>query len=97
MPAWTALPTATVGGRQIDLAPLETINYARLLAKEAGEIEKLLKAAQSPGFFYVDLRGDSSVEVILGDVRDMYAISEQYFDQPYEAKMKHYREGQDRG
>lgn len=96
MPSRTAPYTATVGGRQINIAPLETINYAGLVAKEPAEVDKLLNAARTPGFFYLDLRDDSTKE-ILADLREMYALTERYFDQPHELKMKDCREGQDRG
>ncbi|KAI9791593.1 MAG: hypothetical protein M1816_003679 [Peltula sp. TS41687] len=89
MPGRTAPDTATIGDRQIDIVPLESIDYARLAAKEPAELEKLLDAARSPGFFYVDLRNNST----LVDLRELYAVAEQYFDQPDEVKMKNDRGG----
>lgn len=96
MPSRTALPTTIVSGRQLELAPLETINYASLAARDPSEVEKLLNAARSVGFFYLDLR-EGSTKRVAADVQDVYAVAEQYFDQPRELKMKDQREGEDRG
>ena len=96
MPSRSALDTATVDGREISVAPLKTIDYARLAAKEPAELEKLLEASRSPGFFYLDLRDDSTGPV-LDDLQDAFATTQQYFNLPREVKMKQHREGQDRG
>lgn len=95
MPHSTAARTATIDGHEIDVASLEIINYGRLAAKEPAEVEKLLKACQMPGFFYLDFQNGSAKELI-ADVPDIYAVSKQYFDQPQEVKMKDYRPEQDR-
>lgn len=92
MPSRTAPNTTTVGGRQIDVAPLEIINYARLAAREPAEVERLLGACRSPGFFYLDLRKDS----ILADLWELYAAAERYFDQPQEVKVRGHEGGEDR-
>lgn len=94
MPHSTPLPTAVVGGKQIDVASLETVDLARLSAADPDEIEKLSKASCSPGFFYLDLRNDPSGKQILADLPTVYTSSEKYFDQPHDLKMKDYREGQ---
>lgn len=95
MPHSTAARTATVAGHQLDVASLETIDYGRLAAKEPAEVEKLLKACQMPGFFYLDFQGGPAKELIV-DVPGIHAASKQYFDQPQEVKMKDYRPEQDR-
>lgn len=94
MPHSTSCPTALVGGKQIDVAPLEIIDLARLVQGEPDEVEKLLGAARSPGFFYLDLRRDPFGRKLLADLPIVYAVSEKYFDQPHELKMKDYRDGQ---
>lgn len=88
--------TAIVNGAEIDIAPLEVVDFARLASKEPAEVEKLLKAAQSPGFFYLDLNGESNRKY-LANVQTMYAMADKYFEQPHEAKMKDYRESEDCG
>jgi len=54
MPHTTVSTTMIVDDKKIDVAPLETISLARLVAKESGEIAKLLRAAELSGFFYID-------------------------------------------
>jgi isopenicillin N synthase-like dioxygenase len=88
--------TAMVNGAKIDIAPLEVVDFARLASKEPAEVEKLLKAAESPGFFYLDLQSGSTRKY-LANVQDMYAMADKYFDQPHHVKMKDYRESEDRG
>lgn len=88
-------PTTTIRGTKIDVAPLETIDLARLATREPSEIQKLLRAAQSPGIFYLDCRNDLSGKQLLEDLPDVSSTSEKYFDQPHGVKMKDYREGQE--
>ncbi|MCJ1384243.1 hypothetical protein MMC17_007359 [Xylographa soralifera] len=88
------LSTPVDGGKQIEVASLDTIDLARLTTREPSEVEKFLKAAQSLGFFYLDLRNDTSVQELLAAMPAVYAVSKQYFDQSRELKMKDYREGQ---
>lgn len=95
MPHSTAARTAIIDGHEIDVASLETINYGRLAAREPDEVEKLLKACQMPGFFYLDFQSGPAQELITA-VPDIYAASKQYFDQPQEVKLKDYRPEQDR-
>jgi hypothetical protein len=94
MPQSTVLPTAVVGGKQIDVASLVTIDLARLIIRQPSEVKNLLKAAQSPGVFYLGLRNKPSAQQLLAGLPAVYAVSEKYFDQPRELKMKDYREGQ---
>ena len=90
----TIQPTTMISGTKVDVAPLETIDLARLTAREPGEAQKLLRAAQSPGFFYLDLRRDPIAKGLLQDLPDVYFATEKYFDQPHEVKMKDYRQNQ---
>ncbi|KAI9747048.1 MAG: hypothetical protein M1815_004685 [Lichina confinis] len=85
-----------MGDRQIDVARLETINYARLSAKDPNELDKLVKAAGSPGFFYLDFR-DAASTPILDELQQVYGIEERYFDQPRDVKTQHQRKGEGRG
>lgn len=87
-------PTTTVKEMKIEVAPLETIDLARLTAREPNEAHRLLKAAQTSGFFYLDLRNDSDGNELLSKLTDVYSLSEKYFDQPHEVKMKDFRQGQ---
>ena len=93
MPHSTAIHnTATIGGSQVDVVSLETIDYGRLASKEPAEVEKLLHASQMPGFFHLDFQNEPTKEVLTG-LRDVYAVAEKYFDEPPEGEMK----GQDSG
>jgi hypothetical protein len=93
----TTIPqTAMVKGQQIDVVPLETVDYARLASREPTEVEKLFRASQMPGFFYLNLESDPTGHT-LADLKGIYTLAERYFDQPHEEKMKGYRADQDRG
>jgi hypothetical protein len=55
MPSPTTLEVVQVGGQTIDVAPLESIDYARLVAKDPAELKKLLRVCKTPGIFYLDI------------------------------------------
>lgn len=74
-----------VGDTEVDIAPLEVISFKKLLEKDEQEVLKLYKAAQSPGFFHLDVR-DS--EQYVADLLQMYDITEKYFCEPEEVKMR---------
>ncbi|KAH0538092.1 hypothetical protein FGG08_005304 [Glutinoglossum americanum] len=86
--------TALANHELIDVAVLETVDLALLATRESTEIEKLLRAAQYPGLFYLDLRNDPSAMQLLADLPGVYSVSEKYFDQPHQLKVSDYREGQ---
>jgi isopenicillin N synthase-like dioxygenase len=87
-------PVTLENGKQIDVAFLDTVDLERLEAGHPAEVDKLLKAAQSPGFFYLDLRNGSASKQLLQDLPEVYSISEKYFDQSQELKMKDFRADQ---
>lgn len=78
MPHSTLTTRTEIGGQQVDVAPLETIDYALLAARDPVETERLLLAAQLPGFFYLDLRNEPTRE-FKKELHNVYTISEQYF------------------
>ena len=90
----TATPTSKVG--ELDVALLPTIDFARLLSQEQSEINRLLAASQKEGFFYLDLSGPKSRQV-LEDLKDVLVVMENYFNQPREAKMKDDRQSDTHG
>lgn len=92
----TVAHNTTIDGCQVDVAPLETINFGRLANKDPAEVEKLLNASRMPGFFHLDLQNEPTNE-ILPALRDVYAVAENYFDEPSEGKIKDHRAGQDSG
>jgi isopenicillin N synthase-like dioxygenase len=66
------------------LANLHTIQYQKLLNNEPQELSRLLKACQTDGFFYLDLR---SASLLLDLYRNLMTLTEKYFDQPVESKL----------
>ncbi|KAK6339764.1 hypothetical protein TWF718_009158 [Orbilia javanica] len=79
-----------VRGTEIDVAPLEIISFKKIAERNEDECARLYKAAQSPGFFLLDVK-DS--EQYVADIQRVYALTEQYFSQPEEVKMKDFRLG----
>ncbi|KAB8276948.1 hypothetical protein BDV30DRAFT_223925 [Aspergillus minisclerotigenes] len=73
----------------IPVAPLPTISYEKLLAKEPVEIERLLDVCRSLGFFYLNLAG--TAQVVLNNSRDVFKLMEKYFDQALDVKLRDLR------
>ncbi|KAF7630299.1 hypothetical protein COH20_005354 [Aspergillus flavus] len=78
---------------------ISTIDFAKLDQFDAGEgygdeVNKLLNAVCSPGFFYPDFKNAFGTKLVLREVKDAYAASDRYFDQSLETKMKDFRKGQ---
>ena len=71
----------------LSVAPLETVDFSRLVTRDEAEISKLLVSCQTHGFFYLDLQNAES-RTILEDAQQLVRIMENYFAQPLEAKMK---------
>ena len=78
----------------IDVASIDTIELDHLVNNEPIAISKLLKAASSYGLFFLDLQSEACLESIHADISEMYKISEEYFYQSYEQKLKDHREDQ---
>ena len=94
MPHRTKPLTTTINGKEIDVADLETVDLSLLATQEPTEVAKLFKAAQSSGFFYLNLQNDAEGKQLLADLPHIYAVSEKYFDQPQSVKMRDFRDGQ---
>ncbi|KAF9889282.1 hypothetical protein FE257_007390 [Aspergillus nanangensis] len=88
--------TRIVGDKPLDVANLEVIQLESLIAKDPVETAKLLKAAESQGFFYVAFNDDLS-EKISGYLQTCYRNSHEYFSKPLDEKMKTFREDVDYG
>ena len=67
------------------LAPLPVIDFTQLLHHNASEADRLLKACETYGFFYLDLQGDEG-QAMLADYQSLLRTTEKYFDQPNEIK-----------
>ena len=82
-------PTSTIlHGEEVRIAPLETIDFARLASKDPFEISRLFGCCQTHVFFYLDLQGTDSARQVISDEKDVLRFMENYFDQPLEAKMR---------
>ncbi|KAF9458157.1 2OG-Fe-II oxygenase family oxidoreductase [Collybia nuda] len=75
------------GGGDVDIAPLETIDLARLLVRDPAEVTKLLKACIKHGFFYLDLQTSDVGRKIMKDEQEVLRFMETYFAQSLEKKM----------
>jgi isopenicillin N synthase-like dioxygenase len=84
------------GQQKSPVVPLKIVDMDKLIRKDPDTMEDLLQAAESPGFFYVDLRGAASKD-LLADVEALFRLSHEYFAQPKEAKEPHFRASIDRG
>ncbi|EXJ72351.1 uncharacterized protein A1O5_04855 [Cladophialophora psammophila CBS 110553] len=76
------------------VAKLGVVDLAALRSHESTELEKLLNAARSTGFFYLNLQHDLIGGQISAMLPGIYRISEDFFHQPSEEKMKFYRASQ---
>jgi hypothetical protein len=88
--------TTIVGDRSLDVADLEVIKLERLITQDPVETAKLLKAAESQGFFYLTFNDDLS-EKVSSHLQTCYLKSHEYFSKPLDEKMKDFRESVDRG
>jgi len=82
----TSFLPSTLYGNDILVAPLDTIDLGRLLAKEPAEIDRLLQSCITHGFFYLDLQTCDVGRQILADEQDVLRVMREYFDQPVEKK-----------
>ena len=83
----TKLPSVTIDGQAITIVPLDTISYKAVVSGDAAEIAKLAKAAQSLGFFYLDLKSEAEGR-FLQDVRTLYKLAQAYFHEPEDVKSR---------
>ena len=83
----TKMPALIVEEPPIVLAQLESINFARLLQNDPTESEKLLRACQTHGFFYLNLL-TKSADGILDDYSSVLRVMSEWFDQPLAKKME---------
>ena len=101
MSSITETATTTLKGETIPVSTFDTIKLTELECGESPAVERLLAAAVSPGWFYLDLRNSSAGASVLPEVQHVYRLSDEYFMQPKEIKEKDLRKdqqpSQDRG
>ena len=95
MSSMTETATTTIKGKTIPVSTFDTISLAQLERGEPSAVKRLLAAAVSPGWFYLDLRNSSAGVSVLPDVPRVYQISDEYFMQPKEVKEKDVRKDQE--
>jgi hypothetical protein len=81
-----SLTSTVLHGHEVSVAPLETIDFARLASKDPFEISRLLRCCETHGFFYLDLQGTDSARQVISDEKDVLRFMETYFDQPQDEK-----------
>ncbi|KAF8890525.1 2OG-Fe-II oxygenase family oxidoreductase [Gymnopilus junonius] len=69
------------------VAPLETIDFGRILEQDPAEQSKLLAVCIKDGFFYLDLQAPR-IRQILADKAHVVQMMEEYFALPNDVKMK---------
>lgn len=72
-------------GKKVPVYPMEVIDFSKLLSQEPVEIERLVRACQDAGYFYLDLRGIDGRRM-LEDQQDTLKLMYRFFDAPLEAK-----------
>lgn len=74
---------------EIKTAPLLIIDFARLLRHDASEVNRLVEACETHGFFYLDLQGfEIESHTILDDRQSLLQTCEKYFNQAEEIKWR---------
>ena len=79
-------------------ASLAVIDYEALANKDAAEIQKLVRASQTLGMFYLDLRGPRT-KAVFEDVPTIFKTGHEFFNLPQDSEQKTQalREGVERG
>ena len=96
MPHSTSTERIAIDETNVDVVPLEIVDFGRLTYKEPDEVKKLLNACQTTGFFQLNLQNGSMSSVPTA-LEDVYEAAEKFFSQPHDVKMKDYRATQERG
>jgi isopenicillin N synthase-like dioxygenase len=82
-------PTSSPG-HKLPLATLETISLKAIAQdNDAAEQQRMLRACQSQGFFFLDLSGCEAGEVIRQGAYQIAQLAEKTFKLPVEEKLKY--------
>ena len=76
-----------------DASAVTAVDLARLNEGDGAEIAKLVRAMEDPGYFYLDFRNAPATKTIADDARVLYALADEYFQQPADIKAKDLRRG----
>ncbi|MCJ1267557.1 hypothetical protein MMC22_007442 [Lobaria immixta] len=70
-------------------APLLIIDFARLLRHDTFEVNRLVEACKTHGFFYLDLQGvETESQPMLADRQSLLLTAKNYFSQAEEIKLR---------
>lgn len=78
----------------VPIAPLIVLSLHKLLARDEVEVQRLMQACESIGFFYLDLRNAGSASDILKDADQLFQTTTDLFDLPLVEKKKYDFSGQ---
>jgi isopenicillin N synthase-like dioxygenase len=68
----------------VPTAPLLRLSLAKLIARDADEVQRFARACEDLGFFYLDLTGPG--DTLLADADQLFEVGEELFDLPLEEK-----------
>jgi isopenicillin N synthase-like dioxygenase len=68
------------------MAPLLTLSFEKLAARDPEETSRLLAASLDTGFFYLDLRNSEDGESILKLADTLFEVAKEIFNIPSEEK-----------
>ncbi|KAK5103158.1 hypothetical protein LTS08_003962 [Lithohypha guttulata] len=71
----------------VPTAPLLRLSFAKLWDNDLEEVNRLLRACEDLGFFYLDLRGPG--DDILADADNLFRVGENLYDLPLEEKKQY--------
>lgn len=74
----------------LNLAPIARVSSAKLLSGDPAEDARVLEAAQTYGFFYLDLSDSAEGERLLAESEDLLALAKEAFAAPVEEKLKYH-------
>ena len=73
----------------LSLAPIAVVSHQKLLDGDGDEASRVLAAAQSHGFFYLDLQGTSPGETLLAEAEQLHALAKAVFSVPLPEKRQY--------
>ncbi|KFH44955.1 hypothetical protein ACRE_042360 [Hapsidospora chrysogenum ATCC 11550] len=77
----------------LDASAVTVVDIARVNEGDGAEIAKLVRAMEDPGYFYLDFHNAPATETIADDARFLYALADEYFQEPADIKAKDLRRG----
>ncbi|KAG7292255.1 hypothetical protein NEMBOFW57_002290 [Staphylotrichum longicolle] len=72
----------------LPLAPIATVSYKQLLDGNHNDASRVLEAAQTHGFFYLDLQGAPEGDTFLSEAEQLYALAKDAFASPLDEKLQ---------